>query len=110
MEIEMKKKKTSTKEESKDLGKDSFQKVNNVGELKKWLRHIDNDTPVMISSDEEGNTIQKVEYLQLYDDGMVFYPWEERGTGPGVPLPTILPNEEEAKKLLAEMEKLKNKA
>ena len=63
------------------LNEKTFKKVNTIKELDEWIQilkksNIDLNTPILMQSDEEGNAVNKVLCLCLYDDGLTFVPWE----------------------------------
>ena len=55
----------------------TLKKVNTVGDLKKWLKKFDDNEPLLMYSDEEGNEIKKILCLQLFTEGLVLIPWED---------------------------------
>lgn len=59
-----------------DLGKETFKKVETVGDLIKYLSLVDPKEKVFMFNDEEGNQINKVLCLELYEEGLTFIPWE----------------------------------
>ena len=64
-----------------ELSKETFKKINTLGELKTWVNFlatkIKEDTPILMQSDEEGNQVNKVLFLELYKDGLTFVPLEQ---------------------------------
>ena len=54
----------------------TFKNMNTVGDLKKLLNELDDNEPLLMASDGEGNEINKILYLELYVEGLIFYPWE----------------------------------
>ena len=49
--------KKKSKEDPENLYKQTWKKVNTVSELKKWLEVLNDDEPIFMYSDEEGNEI-----------------------------------------------------
>jgi hypothetical protein len=74
--IIMKKKR---KEDPKNLLKQTHKMVNTVGELKNWLKLFNDDEPILISSDEELNQVNKILYMELFEEGLILIPWEQWG-------------------------------
>lgn len=58
------------------LMKITHKNVNTVGELKKWLNEFDDSEPLLMASDEEGNEFNKILYLELSVEGLIFFPWQ----------------------------------
>ena len=50
--------------------------------MKHWLKEItkfanvNDDTPMLTQSDSEGNSINKILCLELFDDGLTIVPWD----------------------------------
>ena len=71
--------KNQRKEDPKNLLKKTHKKVNTVGELKNWLNLFNDDEPILISSDEELNQVNKILYIELFEEGLIIIPWEQCG-------------------------------
>ena len=63
------------KKEEESLLKKTHKKVNTVGDLKKWLDLFDDSEPLLMASDEEGNEINKILYMELFAEGLIFFPY-----------------------------------
>jgi len=59
------------------LSDKTFKKVNTVGELRKAMHGLDPNEPVTMFSDEEGNQVNKILCLELYQEGLTLIPWEQ---------------------------------
>ena len=71
--------KKKRKEDPENLLKKTYKMVNTVGELKNWLKLFNDDEPILISSDEELNQINKILYIELFEEGLILIPWEQWG-------------------------------
>jgi len=40
------------------------------------LEFLNDDEPLLMASDEEGNEINKILYLSLDIQGLIFFPWQ----------------------------------
>ena len=66
-----------------DLQRETFRKIETVGDLHKWLTFIKEetklsmDTPIKMFSDEEGNRVNGILCIQLLDIGLTIIPLEE---------------------------------
>lgn len=68
-----------------DLGTLTFKKIKTVNDLRVWLNALPElgvdvrKTPITMFSDEEGNQINGILCLQLFEDGLTIVPWERNG-------------------------------
>jgi len=61
----------------KPLSEASFKKIDTIGDLMKFLKMCDPKEKVTMFSDEEGNRVNKILCLELYQEGLTFIPWEQ---------------------------------
>ena len=60
-----------------NLADATFKKIHTVKDLMKYLRKLDPNEPITMFSDEEGNQVNKILCLELYEEGLTFIPWEQ---------------------------------
>ena len=63
-----------------DIAKETFKRINNLGDLKKWITFVSQllpkETPIKMYSDAEGNQVNKVLALEYTEMGLSFISWE----------------------------------
>lgn len=68
---------------SLDLSQHTFKKLNTVGDLRKMLNkitkmsNINDKTPISMFSDEEGNQVNGILYMDFDGESIILIPWEK---------------------------------
>ena len=63
------------------IAKATFKKIDTVGDLMRYLKKVNPKEKVTMFSDEEGNQVNKILYLDLFVEGLTLIPfenWEEK--------------------------------